>query len=143
VKFLIKKGANVNVSDSFGSTPIGKAAARGNIQMVKLLIVAKADLASESHGNTPLMLAAGAGQIEMVEFFLKQGVPVNQISKLTGRTAIFSAIHSERSEMVRALIRLKADVNVRSKLEETPLKEAMNSKNTEIIEMLKAAGAKQ
>lgn len=141
-KFLIDKGARVDVRDRFESTPIGTAAHKGNIDMLKLLIGAKADLASESDGNTPIMLAASGGHIETIEFLVKQGVSVNQTSKQTGRTAIFSAIHLERPDVVRALIRLKANVNVRSKLGETPLKEAMKSKNQNIIEMLRAAGAK-
>ncbi len=142
-RFLIEKGAKVGIRDRFESTPIGTAAHSGNMNMLKLLIDAKADLASESHGNTPIMLAASGGHIEIIEFLVSQGVSVNQTSKRTGRTAIFSAIHLVKPEVIRALIRLKANINVRSKLGETPLNEAIKSKNQNIIEMLRAAGAKE
>jgi ankyrin repeat protein len=59
VKLLIDRGAEVNRHDSlFKYTPLHHAAQDGNVELVQLLLAAKADpTAKESHGKTPLDLA--------------------------------------------------------------------------------------
>jgi ankyrin repeat protein len=60
VKLLIQAGANVNLSDRSGFTPIASAAYAGYGEIVRLLIDAGADIqapASESHSYSPLEYA--------------------------------------------------------------------------------------
>ena len=42
VELLLSKGANVNVSDGFGRTPLHLAAAEGHLEVVKMLVKANA-----------------------------------------------------------------------------------------------------
>jgi ankyrin repeat protein len=61
---------------------------------------------------------------------------------MSGQTALFSAIYAGNAEMVQAFIDLKANVNFRTKDGETPIKAAQKGDQTDIIELLKAAGGK-
>ncbi len=59
-----------------------------------------------------------------------------------GETALMRAAEEGRSKNVKVLIDAGADVNVKDKNGETALMKAEQKKHTEIIEQLKAAGAK-
>jgi len=89
------------------------------------------------------MFAVSARKIDTARLLVNLGASVNQVSSLSGQTALFSAIYGANAEMVRALIDLKANVNFRTKDGDTPLKAAQKGDQTDLIEILKAAGAKQ
>ncbi len=145
VQLLIDHGAKVNIKDVREFTPASQAAASGNVEIVKILAKAGADLTAETMGLTPLMFAVSAGKEEMVRTLIELGAPVNQAPKKmnVGSTALFYAIYGGKPEMVKLLIDLKANVNVRTKDGDTPLKAAQKGDQTDMIEILKAAGAKE
>jgi uncharacterized protein len=145
VQFLVDRGAKVNIKDIRDFTPATQAAAAGNVEIIKIISKAGADLTAETMGLTPLMFAVSAGKEDMVRTLVDLGAPVNQSPKKmnAGSTALFSAIYAGKPDMVKLLIDLKANVNVRTKDGDTPLKAAEKGDQTDIIEMLKAAGAKQ
>lgn len=144
-QLLVDHGAKVNFKDTREFTPVAQAAAAGNVEIVKTLAKAGADLTAETMGLTPLMFAVSAGKEEMVRTLVELGAPVNQSPKKAnvGSTALFSAIYAGKPDMVKLLIDLKANVNVRTKDGDTPLKAAQKGDQTDIIEILKAAGAKE
>ncbi len=144
VQLLIDHGAKVNIKDVREFTPTTQAAAAGNVEIVKILAKAGADLTAETMGLTPLMFAVSAGKEEMVRTLVELGAPVNQspTKANVGATALFYAIYGGKPDMVKLLIDLKANVNVKTKDGDTPLKAAEKGDQTEIIEILKAAGAK-
>jgi ankyrin repeat protein len=78
VKELISGGADVNVRDSRGNTPLLRAigtrrlSRTARLSMVKILISAGADVnAKNPRGQTPLDLAKRGGQTEIVELLTK------------------------------------------------------------------------
>jgi uncharacterized protein len=141
VRLLISRGAKVNTRDLRGFTPIASAAWAGSTQIVGILAEARADLRADTHGLTPLMFAASAGNIETIQLLVKLGAPVNQLSTGGDTTALISAIYSGKTEAVQALIDLKADVNVRTKSGNTPVKAAQKGNQTDMLALLRAAGA--
>jgi ankyrin repeat protein len=141
VRVLISRGAKVNMRNLRGLTPIASAAWAGSTQIVKILADAGADLRAETHGLTPLMLAASAGDIETIQLLVKLGAPVNQASTGGDTTALISAIDSGKTAAVQALISLKADVNVRTKSGNTPVRAAQAGDQTDMLTLLRAAGA--
>ncbi|HEY7161356.1 MAG TPA: ankyrin repeat domain-containing protein [Acidobacteriota bacterium] len=145
VQMLIDHGAKVNIKDIREFTPTTQAAAAGNVEILKILAKAGADLTAETMGLTPLMFAVSAGKEEVVRTLVELGAPINQSPKKmnVGSTALFYGIYGGKPEMVKLLIDLKANVNVRTKDGDTPLKAAQKGDQTEIIEILKAAGAKE
>ena len=142
-QLLIDRGAKVNVRDSREFTPLITAAAAGNFEIVKIIVKAGGNLKDEMFGLTPLMFAVASRKPEMVNLLVELGAPVDQVSSLSGQTALLSAIYAGSAEMVQSLIDLKANVNFRTKDGETPLIAAGKGDQTEIIELLKAAGARK
>lgn len=143
-RLFISSGAEINVRNTREFTPVHLAAAAGDAEMVELLVEKGADLKTETYGLTPLMFAVSGEKTEMLRLLVKLGAAVNQASKANaGQTALFSAIYAGKTEAVKVLIELKANVNARTKDGDTPLKAAAKGDQTDIIALLKAAGAKK
>jgi ankyrin repeat protein len=142
VQLLIDRGAKVNVKDIRQFTPLTTAAAAGAEEISRILVKAGADVTSETYGLTPLMFAVASRKIPMVKLLVELGAPVDQVSSMSGQTVLFSAIYAGNPEMVQALIDLKANVNFRTKDGDTPIKAAQKGDQTDIIDLLKAAGGK-
>ena len=71
VRDLIKQGADVNIRDFLGMTPLMHAANMGQTDIAGLLIEAGGKCeAVDNAGRTPLMLAAAGGMIGVVELLL-------------------------------------------------------------------------
>ncbi|CAI9113739.1 OLC1v1014405C1 [Oldenlandia corymbosa var. corymbosa] len=69
VELLLQHGANINVSDSRGRTPLHHAIIRGRTAIAKLLLNRGADLqAADKEGKTPLQLVeeSGLDDIEII-----------------------------------------------------------------------------
>jgi ankyrin repeat protein len=63
----LERGADPNIQNRFGDTPLHKAALRGHVDVVKLLLVYGADPTVEDKvGKTPLDLAKAEGRREVV-----------------------------------------------------------------------------
>jgi ankyrin repeat protein len=94
--------------------------------------------------KTPLMIAAERGCMKGVQLLLDKGANVNARDNLGG-TALMMAAMRGSEDIVRALLDKGADVNIRetSFLQYTALGYAKESGNKKVIEMLKAAGAKE
>ena len=74
VKQWIGQGNDVNAEEPFqGGTMLHTAAARGNKELVSLLLERKADpnVHSSRHGATPLILATGKGHLSVVKALLE------------------------------------------------------------------------
>jgi len=82
VKVLLENGAEVNVKDSFyGTTPLSSAAAKGNAEIVLLLLARGAKGAEEI-----LPQAAGSGNVEIVRAVLEVGgLKPDTLSRALGR----------------------------------------------------------
>ena len=126
VEKFINNGEDVNkiVEDYNNITPLILAVQKGNYDIVKLLIKSGADINKIGGSNkdtTPLIEAVYSleskkkDNIEMVKLLLENGANVNmKISYTTAsKTALLqSAWYSLNPEIMRLLIKYKADVNV-------------------------------
>lgn len=112
------------------------------IEMIKLLIELGVDVkkASTLKEITPLHLAANTGQIDMAELLVANGHPVDASFEDNGWTALTSAAWYEQTEMVKWLLAKGANPNV--KCTSSPLHNAVNKGNVEIVKILLDAGAK-
>ncbi len=144
VKTLIKAGANVNNSyDSY--YPLRVAIEHKNLEIVKLLIKNGANVNAKDKYNarTALMTAVSNNSPEIVKLLIKNGANINAKDDVDGETALMHAVFYGNSEIVRLLIERGADVNLRDKYARTALMQARERGNTEIIDLLKAARAKE
>ena len=81
VKFLVEKGANMNIKNKGGANPIHIATWDNHEEIVRFLVESGADVdARNSWGQTPLQYYCGEHQddITMVRFLIENGADVNR-----------------------------------------------------------------
>ncbi|HTY25989.1 MAG TPA: ankyrin repeat domain-containing protein [Desulfomonilaceae bacterium] len=143
VKLLLEKGADVNAKDKVGQTAL-MLTRQGGADLVRLLLDKGADInTKDKAGHTALMSATRYGQADVMEVLLNNGADVNAKDNY-GRTALMTASWSGgRPEVVKLLLDKGADVNAEDQNGQTALTLASEKGHTEIVELLKAHGAKE
>ena len=116
VKAALKGGADVNAAQGDGLTALHMAAQEGNIEIVKLLVGAKANVEAKTRigAYTPLHMAAGAGETLVVRALLDAGASASAVTSTSGVTPLHLAAKAMNGEAaVEALIAKGAPVNAR------------------------------
>lgn len=83
-KLLIESNAEINIADNRGATPLHRAASKGNLEIVKLLMTFKQDLkidAMDSYGNTPLHLACEEDRQDEALILVRHGARLDVRNK--------------------------------------------------------------
>jgi ankyrin repeat protein len=115
-QYLLDTGADPNIANRYGVTPLMLARANGDNTFVSLLLKAGADPNKISpEGETPLMLAARAGKLDCIESLLEQGADPNATESWEGQTALMWAAAEGHAPVARRLLDAGADVNSKSK----------------------------
>jgi hypothetical protein len=134
VKELLDKGVDVNAANSYGGTALAFACDRGHLEVIKLLLDrgANPDTQDTFYKSKPVVWAAQKGHTEIVKLLLDRGVaPDPQI--------LMMGIYGEQPAVVKLMLE-------RAKPGEEGLSQALAAAeqvgNAEVVEMLKAAGAK-
>ena len=106
VKALVEKGADVNVMDEDGRTPLYMASNNGHKEVVVALLHngANINIATKNSGMTPLMLASMCGHKSIVEELIKSGANVNQMTKDGKENAISFAYSRKQHHIVKLLL---------------------------------------
>jgi ankyrin repeat protein len=153
-QLLIDEGADVNVKDADGFTPLMIAIVSGNENIVKVLIDEGADVnAKEAKGFTPLMIAIVSGNENIVKVLLSSPkIDVNMGDGKEGAlTPLKVAAGQGDPTMVRVLIDHARDLDVNASgglgADKTPLTSALTYApkgpgRDECIRLLTAAGGK-
>ena len=102
IRTLIEAGADVNIRNKYGVTPLWRATEGDHNEIAKLLLEAGADVNAGDYasGFTPLWWAAGKGQTEIVRLLLEAGADVNYSDKMFRMTPLMLA------SAVEALVRI-------------------------------------
>ena len=116
VKVLIKAGADVNLADEYGETPLIKAAREGHPDIIKILIQSGANVNLKNHQD------------------------ISPLAVLCYDTDLDTNI---KLEIMKVLIDAGADVNVKDELNNTPLSLALKKGNDTIAKFLSENGAKE
>jgi len=135
---LLAAGANPNVKDLDGRTPLHIAAEQSRADLVELLLRHGADPnARDADGETPLHKAVSVSDVALVELLLRHGADPNARCK-EGRTPLHRA---GRVELVELLLRYGADPDARTDAGVTLLHSAAISGNVKLAEILLSRGA--
>ena len=139
VDFLIKRCARLNVRNRNGETALSMAAFTGQMNYVQRLVEAGAEV--DFYGWAPLLYAAYNGHTAIVEYLLKRGADINAKTE-NGLTALFFAARFGHIEIIKVLLKNEADPTVVSENMETAVDWALKSENTDIADLLRAAGGR-
>jgi len=141
----LAKGIKINEIYDFKPTekapPLVRAVARGQKEIVKLLLKSGANVDSRSDKNTtPLMYAASNNRPDCIKLLLDAGADSNLQDK-HGNTALWYAVFSSGTEIVKMLISHGANLNLAGPSNSTPLIFAVRTKNIEVAKILIENGA--
>jgi ankyrin repeat protein len=133
---IYRCGANVNLVDNDGNSPLIETCIRNNIEIVENLLAFKADVnMPNKYGITPLLISCDKNNIDIFKLLLKYKADVN-VSDKNGNTPLIFACAKNNIEIVKLLLELKVDVNVSDKDGNTPLILACSNGNLEIVKLL-------
>jgi ankyrin repeat protein len=151
VERLLNSGADPDFVGSKGAVALPMAAGAGDLEIVRLLLAAGADVNSgmdvritTGHSfleASPLFHAAAAGHLEVVELLLASGADPNQPDTAVGVVPLHEAARMNYLEIVQALLANGADVNLRGTRGDTPLYWAALVGSVESSQALLEAGA--
>lgn len=143
VKYLVEKGANVNIVGNIqGTSALHWAVSNGNIEMVKYLIEKKANInvINFSLKETPLIWAAKAGNFEIVKYLVENSADIN-IENIYKQSPLYIASLGGKLEVVKYLVENGADVNKKGFSGHTPLSAATNGGHLRVAGYLIEKGA--
>ena len=107
--FLLQKGANPNIRDKSGTTPLMLATQLRFVDGARLLLAKKADVnQSNNQGETPLIRAVQLRDSEMVRLLLQKGADPDRTDTLAGLSARDYATRDRRASAILGEIE-KAD----------------------------------
>jgi ankyrin repeat protein len=147
VNCLLDHGANVKAKTPTGFTALIAAALSGNAKVVALLLERGADpnaVAELERGilQTPAGVAASMGHADCLRLLMGAGADVNVQGGPYSHNALFGAATTPSKETVHFLL-ARANVNATDWRGNTALDWALRRGDTEIVKILREAGAKQ
>ncbi|MDD3366979.1 MAG: ankyrin repeat domain-containing protein [Sphaerochaetaceae bacterium] len=143
---LLQKGADVHCTDSFGLTPLMRAALfNSSAEVIKALVDAGSDVFEREpqYKSTALQLASNHNpNSQIIDALVEAGSDVHDVNYL-GETALIMAVNSgNETRVISALIRAGSDVNARDYQDHSALDYARMSRRPYVVKILKEAGAK-
>jgi ankyrin repeat protein len=139
---LLAHGADPNLRDNNGSTPLCEASEDGHLDNVQVLLRARADIgpACGVDKNSPLHLAAAGGHGSVARTLIGSEAPLEAKNRLAN-TPLHAAIRSENRATLQLLIEAGANPAARNERGETPLHQAVTRGKADMVKALLAAGA--
>lgn len=139
---LIKAGADPNLRDDHGRTPLHAAVnAFGlrKLELMRLLLSKGADPnARDDSGSAPLDDAAWIGSVEKSALLLDNGSKIDAPETKTGATPLNEAAFKGHAGVVQLLLARGADATIRDKAGFSPAENAVREHHPEVVRMLLA-----
>ncbi|KAH8804075.1 ankyrin repeat-containing domain protein [Flagelloscypha sp. PMI_526] len=141
VRYLVERGANVNIIGSCHGTPLYAAAEERSLDSVQYLVEQGAGVNFTCGGfGTALEAAARRRSLPIVQYLIEQGADANLTDGKHG-TALQSAACARSLEMVHYLVGHGADVNAIEATYGNALKGAICGRSIGVIQYLVDKGA--
>jgi ankyrin repeat protein len=139
---LVAKGADVNQTQSDGTTPLHWAVYTFDRELVQTLLRRGARVnAVNRYGASPLGEAVRVANLEITGMLLEAGADAN-VANEDGQTALMLAARTGNVALARLLVERGADVNRRERFrEQTAVMWAAAQNHPEMVEFLVSKGA--
>jgi hemoglobin len=129
-----------------GRTLLHAAAAAGRLATVELLLRLGADPNARDGGKHAPLYSVGnecrvAGAGDVVRALVRGGAQVNACEGVKRCTALHMAARRGNTEVAEALLGCGANIEARDSHGDTPLRRAVNCRQTNVVELLLARGA--
>lgn len=141
VQFLLDHKADPSIVDNFGTTPLQESVKRGHNSVSDMLLKAGGQL-NLAEAGSKLCALAFEGFTKELNDYLKYGINPDE-ADYDKRCALHLAAAEGVVSCVKILIEYKADVNFADRWGQTPLDEAVASKQRHVIEFLQQNGGKR
>jgi len=136
VELLLAAGADPNVPNLIGMTPVHCAAFRPQPEFLEALLEKGANVMAQTRtGDTPLHWAALLGSPATVKLLLDKGAKVGKANRF-GNTPIFFAAASGKPEIARLLLERGAFADDMNNDGGTPLNTAVRRQDREMVTLL-------
>jgi ankyrin repeat protein len=130
-------GADLDVKDTFGKTPLMYASENNDCVSLTQLLARRADPnSSDAFRTTPLIVASKCGFDMVVKRLVRDSRLLLDHPDHLGATAVWYAAHHGNLEILRMLLRLRANPNVKDVHDKTPLIAAAESGHLLCVERL-------
>ncbi len=143
VRSLLKQKVDVDAAQGDGTTALHWAAFRDDVEMVKGLLAAGANVKATTREGaiTPLFMACTNGNAAIVGAMIKAGADANAVNG-NGTTALMTAAASGSVDAVKVLLDGGADVTAKERVHgQTALMFAAALNRYEVVKLLMARGA--
>lgn len=104
VDLLLTSHVNIDLTDSFGRTPLSYAVEKGYSGLVPFLITDKSKNKADKEGKTPALYAYQERQFKVLDFLFESGVSLEQVSPNTGKSLLMCALDERDDEMALFLL---------------------------------------
>ena len=148
----INDGADVEVRDDRGWTPLRLACIYKRLDIIELLLNNGANIEASFGGMTSLMDACNSGYFDVVKMLIEHGADVHKCD-FFGRTSLMYACQSGCGDTVVMILNAGVDVNARTKSGQTAYMFALNPAHSyrcgyvkdypRVLKILVAHGAKK
>ena len=144
VALLIDSGAEVNLPNNYGVTPLVLASKNGNAVILEQLLRSGSDpndpVNMLNADETPLMFAARSGQSSAVKVLLDYGADINGKESWNGQSPLMWAAVEGAISVVDILVSRGADIHARSNSGATPFFFAARKGCLDCVRQLLEAG---
>jgi len=138
VSMLLKKGADPDIPNKEGYTPMMVVAQTEDLKLAQILIDAGAKLDTRNKfGETAIMLASYHGRTEMVRLLYIKGAEINH----AGWNPLLYAASGGHLDTIRLLLTGEANINSTSDNGTTPLMMAVRGNHLDAAALLLSNGA--
>jgi ankyrin repeat protein len=133
----------INNFDDNGMSPLMNACAFGQIEAIKNILKAGADVnLPNKYGYTALFIAVERGFALTVETLIDMGANIHWVDEKTGKSAILIAVAGGFAEITQTLIKAGADVNMPLRNGQSLLMLSSAGHSVEMSSVLISAGAR-
>lgn len=141
VKGFIENGANLDMIDDYGYSPLMIAVSYGHLECARMLLEAGADPnLANSVGDTPLYYAAQNGYTKIADMLIRFGADINAFRSFQ-QSPLGAAVANGQFSAVKLLIESGADVSITDSTGNSLIDIARENGDLQMVEMLKKAGA--